>query len=103
MAEKKRIVEWVKEHMAEVVDDTWTPGQYLLELAAFRQEQAQMRRNAAQLLRELAAEGVSEQELETVRAALNEQLVEEGIMPLDPPRMRPRGNNASSTNSSGNR
>jgi len=80
-AQQKEIVAWIKMHMKEVVNEEWTPAQYLRELEAFRKEQALERRVAYEVLKEI--EELSPEDAELARKELNAELEERGILKLD--------------------
>ena len=84
---RKETVAWLKVQLAEAEKEGWNPAEVIKALEEQRREEAAIRDEAARRLREMIRENPGQ--AREIRAAINAELAEQGILPLDPP-IRPR-------------
>lgn len=84
---RKETVAWLKVQLAEAEKEGWNPGEVIKALEEQRREEAEVRKAAAQRLKEMIRE--HPEQAREIRAAINAELAAQGILPLDPP-IRPR-------------
>ena len=84
---RKETVAWLKIQLAEADKEGWNPAEVIKALEEQRQEEAAIRKEAARRFQEMRRENPDK--AREIRAAINAELAEQGILPLDPP-IRPR-------------
>lgn len=80
---RKETVAWLKVQLAEAEKEGWQPGEVIKAIEEQRREEASIRKAAAQRLQEMIRE--HPEQAREIRAAINAELAEQGILPLDPP------------------
>jgi hypothetical protein len=80
---RKETVAWLKAQLAETEKEGWTPAEVIKALEAQRKEEADERKAAAALLAEIIRE--HPEQAREARARINAELLEKGLLPLDPP------------------
>ena len=78
---RKETVAWLKVQLAEAETEGWDPVEFIKALEEQRREEAALRMDAERLLEDVRRENPGA--AETAREALNDELLEKGILPIE--------------------